>query len=104
MTKPKTKWIITGSILLILIVLNPGMNQFKEYVGNLNMDDVHLSRGANFLIFSIYEEQWMDRDKKYLGLLMNFIDITKSATNEPSRVDSTAKYPDTVKMVADTAR
>lgn len=70
----KRGWIILGSILLLIILLNPGYNAFKEFTGLSGDNAAYLHKKANYLVFSVYENK--DDDKTYAGFCMNFIDIT----------------------------
>jgi hypothetical protein len=83
------KKIIIALILIIPIVLNPSLNQFKEFTGVNGAGSNLLKRKANFLLFSIYEYEGEYSTERYLGVCMNFIDISK---NEPEifHIDSTA--------------
>lgn len=63
-TKKILKWV--GIVLLVFIILNPGLSQFKEFNG-----DNSGTKSYNFLIFSLYNYN----GSKYLGILMNFFAI-----------------------------
>lgn len=56
-----------GCLVLILIITNPSMQSFKEFLGESSYDG--LSRKYNFFLFSIYKDY--DGDL-YLGFLGNF--------------------------------
>ena len=63
------KWqIFAASILLLLIILNPGLKDFREYSG-----DRDVTKKMNFLVVSIYE----DGSDSYIGFLLNFIKLPK---------------------------
>jgi hypothetical protein len=90
------KWLIAISILfLVFIILNPDINRFKEYSGLVGRDSHYIRRTSNFLIFSLYQDN--QKDKKYIGLLMNFIDVTGKASKSENQVDSVStSYTDTI--------
>lgn len=77
----KKIWLLIGGVLLLLILLNPGINRFKEYIGLNSKSSKNIKRNNNFLIFSIYEES--QNNKKYIGILFNFIEINKKSVNIP---------------------
>lgn len=87
----KKIWIVAGIILVLFILLNPGINRFKEYSGLVGKDSRYIKRKYNFVIFSIYEDSYSD--KKYLGILMNFININKGSKviDNYTTTDSPAK-------------
>ncbi|MGI8582376.1 MAG: hypothetical protein ACR2KX_09270, partial [Chitinophagaceae bacterium] len=70
----KNVWRIIIVVVIIIIILNPSYTDFKEYTGLLGKDTHYLHKKNNFLLFSIYEDA--KYKKTYLGVLMNFIDIT----------------------------
>jgi ABC-type cobalt transport system substrate-binding protein len=72
--KYKKAWLIIGVILLILIVFNPGLKRFKEFSGFDNKEMSNVKKTYNFLVCSIYDDPY--NDKKYFGILLNFIDIS----------------------------
>lgn len=69
-----------GSIILglVLMLLNPSLNRYKEYIGiiegvslnDLN-DDNYIGRKYNFIIFSIYGFE----DRQHIGILWNFFEV-----------------------------
>jgi hypothetical protein len=83
--KPKKWQIITCVILLLLIILNPSLKDFREYTG-----DAGVTKKMNFLILSVYEDGGDD----YLAFLLNFIKLPhisySTNTTYPSQVDSSA--------------
>lgn len=87
----KKIWIILGTIILLFIFLNPGINRFKEFKGNYTYHNIHqYRRESNYLVFSIYTYD----NEKYIGLLMNFINITPSKrSKEPLDSVIPAYYP-----------
>lgn len=108
-------------VLLLMIILNPSYNSFKQFATdykNKYRVVVH-SRLKNYILFSIYEKKVLnlyedeqhptvEEDKKYVGILMNFIDISKK---EPikviARIDTAfvlmATATDTAHRLADTS-
>ncbi|MEP6951497.1 MAG: hypothetical protein ABI863_19560 [Ginsengibacter sp.] len=72
-SKSKKRWLII-LIILLLSILNPSYSDFKEYTGLTGVNSEHLHKKLNFFIFSIYEND--ANNKKYLAILMNFIDIS----------------------------
>jgi len=79
-------------------MLNPGINRFKEYTGLFGKESSYLRRTGNFLVFSIYEDTY--NEKKYVGALMNFIDISPKS-HKPYDSTSTVA-PDTTTVPPDT--
>jgi hypothetical protein len=80
------KWqSISIIILIIFIILNPSLKDFKEYTG-----DQEVTKKMNFLIVSVYQ----DRGDDYLAFLLNFIKLPEISysrnTVYPSQVDSSA--------------
>lgn len=81
--KPR-KWHLTaGIVIIILLFLNPSLDQFTDFIGHskLRQEYHNLVRKDNFLIFSIYADQTLDVDggieseTKFIGLLNNFISL-----------------------------
>jgi hypothetical protein len=70
-------WVVIGLILLLFIFLNPTYLNFKEFTGITGKDAKNLHKKANFLICSIYQDDY--NHKKYLGFVKNFIDITPAS-------------------------
>lgn len=81
--KPQKWQIIAGSILVVLIFLNPSLEQFTDFIGHskFRMEQHNLVRKSNFLILSIYGDQTLDNNGdpdseiKYIGILNNFISL-----------------------------
>jgi len=77
----KRRKIITISflvIILFLVITNPGMKSFKDF---LDKKMVNQRRVSNYLIFSVYQcdepyNEWNGsydyRSKKYIGIVLNF--------------------------------
>jgi hypothetical protein len=84
---PSKKWRIFVGILLFFIILNPGMDRFKEYTGLIGKNGHYLTRKYNFLIYSIYEDSL--NEKKYIGFLLNFFDITSKKQLETTNASRT---------------
>lgn len=59
--------------------LNPNYSDFKEFTGLTGKDSKYLHKNYNFFICSVYEN--VSTQKKYLALLMNFINITSDNKN-----------------------
>lgn len=73
MKLPKLKrwqWIAI-SIIVIMILLNPGLARFKEYAGLPPNDYGDVQRKADFIVCSLYQYG----NTKYVGLLHNFIEV-----------------------------
>jgi len=77
------------------MILNPGISQFKEFTGLVGKDSQFIRRKANFLIFSIYEDA--SNDSKYIGVLMNFINIYTKPLPPPPPPDPNRVIVDTLK-------
>lgn len=60
-------------LFIVLILTNPQMKNFKEYLGVSSAS--HCSKKANFFIFSIYRNYEGD---DYLGILLNFYLLKKN--------------------------
>ena len=81
--KPKRWQIITAIIALILMFLNPSLDQFGDFIGHskLKMAQRNLVRNTNLLVFSIYGDQSLDDNgnvdsvTRYVGVLNNFISL-----------------------------
>lgn len=79
----KKVYYIPIAILLLLIVTNPSMKAFKEYIGRPQRIDERITRKSNFLIFSIYTDDQNGDDfngvqgyhSKFVGVLGNFFRI-----------------------------
>jgi hypothetical protein len=108
-SKMNKTWFIIGSVLLILIILNPTYLNFKEFTGLTGKNASELHKNANYLICSIYQDNY--NHKKYLAVVKNFIDITPSEPiPKEQSLDSVAVLPyttpstitDTTKVVTHT--
>jgi hypothetical protein len=73
----------TGAILLLLIVTNPGIQEFKSYLHEGRENSIS-GRDANFFIFSIYSDigNYVDSPHnghstrfRYIGILGNFFSL-----------------------------
>lgn len=74
----KKMGIVIGVLLLVLIITNPSLKNFKEYVGIEGATSFKLKKNANFLIFSVYQSDLIGygvRSGKYIGIFENFIKI-----------------------------
>ena len=72
----KKRWLILISIFLFFVFTNPSYSNFREFTGLFGDDIIFLHKKENFLMFSIYENTFDSQDQIYLGILMNFINIT----------------------------
>src|ERR1700750_3265887 len=81
---------VIGAIILILIITNPSVKAFKDYLGHGN--EGGLSRQANFFIFSIYLN-W-GNSAEYFGIAGNFYQIN----NKPTRATQDNAHPIDTKM------
>ncbi len=88
----KTWQIVAICAVLSLLLTNPTVRDFKEYLGKTSYSG--LSRKNNFLICSVY----CYNTRYYLGFLSNIIDITTenkkvdvAAVNEAVHVDTAAR-------------
>ena len=74
--------IITAFIIIFLIITNPDMKVFKEYVG-VRQTSVNVKRNYNFIIFSMYQYTYEESTgveeytykKYYLGIAANFFPV-----------------------------
>jgi hypothetical protein len=66
-------WRITLIILVILMILNPTVGDFKAFRGYKKSADFRVKKKANFLIASVYYDT--KDDYYYIGVLKNFIFI-----------------------------
>ena len=85
------KWqAISIIILIIFIILNPSLKDFKEYTG-----DQEVTKKMNFLIVSVYQ----DGSDDYLAFLLNFVKLPQISYSRnsayPSQVDSSASVTTT---------
>lgn len=67
-SKNKKIQIAIGAALVILLITNPSLKDFKEF----SPSAYHPYRKSNFFIASVY----VGREHKYLGFIGNFWDIT----------------------------
>ncbi len=68
---------IVIAVLLLLIITNPSIDEFRSYqhVAPTNYR-TYMGRDINFLIFSIYSGDLDgNRENKYLGILGNFFKL-----------------------------
>ena len=79
-SKYKKGWLWIISLLLILIVLNPTYNNFKEFTGVLGVRSAFLHKQYNLLLFSIYSNE--SNSKKYIGILKNYFVISSKPKSE----------------------
>lgn len=86
--------IVFTVIVLLFVLLNPSMNQFKEFLGKEKISS-DCRRVNNFLVYSIYENENTDQ---YVGILSNFIQLRQKIVNLDVRstIDST-KVADSIK-------
>lgn len=63
------------SLFSMLVLTNPGVNRFKEFLGETNMQD--LRRKQNWLIFSVYSDGY----SRYIGIFLNFLEIGDEENN-----------------------
>jgi len=64
-------------ILLLLTITNPSIKRFKDFVGSNSYRG--LRRTNNLILFSYYTN---NEEKKYLGVLFNFFDVTKQSVKK----------------------
>ncbi len=62
-------WLI--GILLFLIITNPSIKAFKDYLGN--EDYKHLQKKSNFFVCSIFECEGI----RYFAILGNFFEVAE---------------------------
>ncbi len=69
-------------ILIILMITNPSVKQFKEYIGNPTFKDFTLSykRTSNWLIYSTYEFSYILSNDDYDNYDNN--ELIKSKLNQ----------------------
>lgn len=87
---------IIGAILLILIITNPGVRAFKEYLGMNTYNG--LRRTSNFFVCSIYEG-----DSKYFAIAGNFFKITRNIEIEEVRKDALKEQADSAILYSDSS-
>jgi hypothetical protein len=77
---------VLGAILLVLIITNPTLKDYKDFKGSNG--DFHPRRISNFFVCSVYVGAG-----KYLGVLGNFykINTNNRKINPPIAIDSTIK-------------
>lgn len=68
----KKRYYLAIGVLLVLIITNPGMKAFKDYLGCSDCNNV--KRDANLFIGGIYTSKY---NGKYLGFFGNFFLIEK---------------------------
>jgi len=73
----------TGALLLLLIITNPGVKEFRSYLHESSKNTI-AGRDANFFIFSIYSNigDYVDSPHnghnirfRYLGIFGNFFSL-----------------------------
>jgi hypothetical protein len=87
---------------LILIILNPTYTNFKEYTGISGHQSKFLHKTNDYVILSVYLNEL--NNKKYLGIIKNFFDITpeyKLPPNFAIPADSVTAVSDSAKVVYD---
>lgn len=67
-TSKRTKWIICG-VLLFIVITNPSIKMFKDYSGEGQYK--YLRRKQNWVLFSVYQ----NRGAVYIGVVLNFFEI-----------------------------
>lgn len=88
----KLSLITAASLCLLLAFTNPGIKRYKEFQGD---EDISVKREQNWLLYSIYKDY---DGKRYLGILMNFFEITenhKSDEKGPNVIISPDAYKQT---------
>lgn len=79
--KIKKMWIVIGIIFLVLALTNPSPTTFKDYLG-FSQTKTTVERKYNWIIFSIYRVPngyYEVGGKWYLGIFMNFFDISNNS-------------------------
>ncbi|HWZ15413.1 MAG TPA: hypothetical protein VNW95_09265 [Mucilaginibacter sp.] len=86
-------WIAIVVLLLLLVITNPTLTDFKEAskplmsIGGINLNTKYCFRKSNYLLFSEYE----NADGTYLGLLKNFYKISgRGALIDTAVIDTSA--------------
>jgi hypothetical protein len=80
MHKKIIRWalIILVGIILMLVLLNPSIIEFRNYAHRPgDPKGTVYRRTSNYLIFSIFSEEWIDENEqagsaRYLGIAGNF--------------------------------
>ena len=79
-------------ILLLLLIVNPTLKDFEEYLGTSARESRFVTptfkKTSNFLLFSTYQ----CNNHKYIGVFKNFIEVGNPPPEPPS--DSTSIVPD----------
>jgi hypothetical protein len=62
-----------AAVSIFLIVTNPSMDNFKEFVGGTPYEKklINYRRVSNYWIFSVYQYS-IDRSYDYIGIMSNF--------------------------------
>jgi hypothetical protein len=68
----KKVYYILFVIFSLLIIINPNVKQFKEYIG---YSEGSFSRKYNFFIFSVYTHQYYNSSQTYFAIAGNFVTI-----------------------------
>jgi hypothetical protein len=69
----KKWWLFPLAIVVLFIVLNPTYSDFQQYTGLYGDNTYYLHKRANYLVFSIYENEIHNDDRgRYIGILKNF--------------------------------
>jgi len=96
---------VIGAIILILIITNPSVKAFKEYLGRESYDG--LKRPLNLFICAFYKDHTND----YFGMLGNFWELKKHRSDayyqgslDSARMADSAMRADSVKMSIDTSK
>lgn len=62
--KPK---LIIAIVIIFLIITNPSLKAFKDYVG-VRQTNLNARRNFNFIIFSIYKEEYKNQGSEAYGM------------------------------------
>ncbi len=83
MKKWKILLTVLIAVLVIFMLLNPSMKQYREYLG---IEAANLKRTSNFLIFSTFESDNDGYTKKHLGILSNFYVLNSNVNSYTPRM------------------
>ena len=71
---------------LILVFTNPSLADFKERMGSqaglVAQFTCHPAQTGNYLVFSRYEYRCMEYTGKYVGVLGNYYQLNKNASDQ----------------------
>lgn len=108
----KKRWLyIVGIIIIGLVVTNPSTSRFKDYAADVNLKNQRyvFKRTQNWLLFSIYKKElhYYNSDTEsmeilntetYLGIFLNFVNITPGQIDQKEVTLKPEKIPEPTAM------